>query len=583
MLVIPQEVTMKQIRCLFHFGFIVTLMKKLLLFIILLCLWPVLGNATVYYVANAGNDSCNGTSSSLGSSGACAWKTIAHVNARTFNPGDSILFQAGGTWREQLTVPSSGSAGSPITFGAYGSGAQPVIDGTNLIVPGSSWSLYTKNIWQATVTTQPNIVFFNGTRGTIETSVANLTAPEEWYWASNILYTYATSSPDILYTRPGVEPAQRSDALIIANRSYVTVNGLKLTRTNSDIVLIGGSGSNATVENSEISWGGRNGIGIYNAYRGSNLFTLNAIHDLPGNGVNTNHTGSGSGTQTIMSQNQVYNCAQFGIFGEVNYYIIENNIFHDNGKNTVLGPPGQFIAIEIYSSGSDGAGQNNIVRYNTIYNQKSCGNDGGAIEFDLYTTGNQAYYNVAYNNDGPGITLYGARSNSVYNNTFYNDSQNSCGQLGSPSEIRLTGTSTPVTSNTLVKNNIAYATGTSTYPIYVDSYTYNQTLSISNNDFYAPNSSDFYFWHATGGNSLSTFNALTGVSANLNSNPLFVSTSTPNLNLRAGSPAIYAGVNVGLTTDYEGNQVHNPPSMGVYEYGEKTVPAAPQNLRIDAQ
>ena len=94
-------------------------------------------SAAMYYVANAGNDSCDGTSQTIGSSGACAWKTIAKVNASTFSPGDSILFNKGDAWREQLTVPSSGSAGNPITFGAYGSGEKPIFSGADVI---SSWT-----------------------------------------------------------------------------------------------------------------------------------------------------------------------------------------------------------------------------------------------------------------------------------------------------------------------------------------------------------------------------------------------------------------------------------------------------------
>jgi hypothetical protein len=36
-------------------------------------------SAQTYYVANAGNDACDGTSSTIGTSGHCAWATIAHV------------------------------------------------------------------------------------------------------------------------------------------------------------------------------------------------------------------------------------------------------------------------------------------------------------------------------------------------------------------------------------------------------------------------------------------------------------------------------------------------------------------------
>ena len=91
-------------------------------------------SGTTYYVANAGNDACNGTSSSLGSSGACSWQTIAHVNAQTFSAGDSILFNKGDTWSGAcLIVPSSGSTSSPITIGSYGSGSKPILNPSTVV------------------------------------------------------------------------------------------------------------------------------------------------------------------------------------------------------------------------------------------------------------------------------------------------------------------------------------------------------------------------------------------------------------------------------------------------------------------
>ena len=56
---------------------------------------------------------------------ASAYKTIADINAGSFTSDDQILFRKGQTWRETLIVPSSGTSGHPITFGAFGSGALP--------------------------------------------------------------------------------------------------------------------------------------------------------------------------------------------------------------------------------------------------------------------------------------------------------------------------------------------------------------------------------------------------------------------------------------------------------------------------
>jgi hypothetical protein len=84
---------------------------------------------TTYFVdATGGNDGSAGTSESA------AWQTIAKVNAATFGIGDTILFKRGETWSgTQLDPPSSGISGHPIVFGAYGSGALPIIDGNDTV------------------------------------------------------------------------------------------------------------------------------------------------------------------------------------------------------------------------------------------------------------------------------------------------------------------------------------------------------------------------------------------------------------------------------------------------------------------
>jgi hypothetical protein len=97
-----------------------------LLFAFLFVAFPA--RATTYYIAAAGSDANSGTSSGA------PWQTIAKVNGSTFSPGDSILFNRGDAWYgTALTVPSSGSSGSPITFGAYGSGANPVLKGSTAL------------------------------------------------------------------------------------------------------------------------------------------------------------------------------------------------------------------------------------------------------------------------------------------------------------------------------------------------------------------------------------------------------------------------------------------------------------------
>ena len=107
------------------------------IFFVLFLSFSLLGYSTVYYV-----DATNGDDSKDGLSEANAWKTISKVNGSSFNRGDSILFKRGEEWREMLIIPSSGSSGNPITFGAYGSGDNPLILGSADYDDTSKWSRY---------------------------------------------------------------------------------------------------------------------------------------------------------------------------------------------------------------------------------------------------------------------------------------------------------------------------------------------------------------------------------------------------------------------------------------------------------
>jgi PKD repeat protein len=79
---------------------------------------------TTYYVSPRGRDANAGTGEDA------AWRTVAKVNGYKFQPGDRILFERGGEWRESLAPTASGAAGNPVVFDAYGTGARPVFYGS---------------------------------------------------------------------------------------------------------------------------------------------------------------------------------------------------------------------------------------------------------------------------------------------------------------------------------------------------------------------------------------------------------------------------------------------------------------------
>lgn len=103
------------------------------------------GSPVIYYIAPDGNDSAPGTQTQ-------PWKSLSRVESifpDGVAPGTQFLFQRGGVYSGSLTADYqvSGTAESPIIFGAYGEGAEPIISG---LVPLTGWTTLGANRWQTT-------------------------------------------------------------------------------------------------------------------------------------------------------------------------------------------------------------------------------------------------------------------------------------------------------------------------------------------------------------------------------------------------------------------------------------------------
>jgi len=86
------------------------------------------------YVSNAGSDSNDGLSSSA------PLETLSAAVGKNPAAGTSLFLRRGDTWAERLEPSTSGTSGNQITYGAYGSGAPPVItgNGTNSLNTNSN-------------------------------------------------------------------------------------------------------------------------------------------------------------------------------------------------------------------------------------------------------------------------------------------------------------------------------------------------------------------------------------------------------------------------------------------------------------
>lgn len=77
---------------------------------------------TFYVDSRIGSDGSDG-------SAAAPWASLQAVNNAGLQAGDTVLFARGATFNGGVDIQASGVAGAPITFGAYGAGADPVIAG----------------------------------------------------------------------------------------------------------------------------------------------------------------------------------------------------------------------------------------------------------------------------------------------------------------------------------------------------------------------------------------------------------------------------------------------------------------------
>jgi len=138
-----------------------------------------LSSGKIYYI-----DNLNGRNEHQGTSPATTWKTISKVNAILFQPGDKILFRAGGSWTKQLHPQGSGISGSPIVKGRYGSGNKPRINGAG--ISNGTIYLYNQQYWEINDleinnfdTSQPNAQSIQAWEANNSFSYANAMLPKQ--------------------------------------------------------------------------------------------------------------------------------------------------------------------------------------------------------------------------------------------------------------------------------------------------------------------------------------------------------------------------------------------------------------------
>ena len=408
-----------------------------------------------------------------------------------------------------------------------------------------------------------------------------------------VLQNYTGNTPIIDGT--GLPISGETGLVVIENKAYVKLIGfeirnLKAGGSSSAFpagIWIRGNGAFIEIRNNSVhdienscSRCGAHGIAVYG--RDPNA----SIHDI------------------IIDGNQVYN-GQFGwsesmvLNGNVEKFVVSNNVVHDNDNIGI-----DFIGYE--GENPDPAldrARDGTVVGNLVYNINSYGNpaygtersaggiyvDGGTniiiernivhhsnlgVELASEHRGKNTSYitlrnNFFYSNTQTGIAMggYDKRRGStencvIVNNTLYNNYTQ--GDWGAELYVQYD------TRYNIIKNNVIYANSSRRF---IESRSAVMTDNVVDyNLYFAPGggTNGTWIWKNVTYTTFAAYQSGSGNDANglVGSDPLLVSTTTPDLHLQSTSPAIDRGQNLveSGTLDIDGqNRIQNIIELGADE------------------
>ena len=529
--------------------------------------------ATTYYV-----DATNGADDYDGLTDFSAWKSIAKVNASRFNPGDHILFKRGEVWREQLTVPSSGTPNDMVVFGSYGAGEKPIISGSNVI---THWSIDSGLIYWISLDWICKQLFQDGKRLERKEDKSELVMGS-WYQDPLTKTLFIITQDGTNPSQFLIEAAKRSYGIYLHGKSYILIDGLAIKQTNDKGAIFIDHNSNGNiVTNCEVFYS--YGIGMFIDYYSNNNRLLNnkvsfshyaegnyqfyasngiMVRDssngntLSGNECFSNY-GSGvfitNASNNLIEKNRIYDNGAGGI--DINDSQSNNNLVKDNVvyRNGLIDTDEQGISFF-------NAGIGNVARGNVVSEQKGGPDDGAGISID--TTANQVIVekNIVFNNVGHGLIIWNSKNGVFRNNTSYAN-----GKAG----IYVGGKDSP---SSQIINNIAMNNTAFQFVLNPETADAGGHVVSNNNFFKAGDQSPIYF-------NIKSYSALDFKSAFPGSvtyqvDPVFVS-PPQDFALSSSSPCIDKGVDVGLP--FTGAN----PDIGAKEFGEKSINLSPpRNFKL---
>lgn len=547
---------------------------------------------TTYYVDPNGNDTYDGTEQSHTTGSTGPWKTISKVNSAQASlvAGDQVLFKKGGNWigTTTLQTTANGSSGSVITYGAYGTGDDPIlVSGQTLTTwtgPDVTYGYYTNTEVAAGRGTSFGVTEEVTTTGgalTPNSDINNLAAGQFWY----------NNATGTIYYKPttGVP----SDHLVVAHWAshYMYTGCAFLTFQN---IVFAGAGVTSNNTNGQVH---------------DITYSYCTFRDCESNGLGYWTHATNGEVYNITIDNCTFNYNYNNVYFTDGAYVGNYGITFTNNQvlNTAKTRTGNW-----FSADSDHDG----VSCQNVYNSTFSGNTFsggimptsaginfwvGGIAAEMVLPGIVVSNNFFHNFQGNGVMIGGSAASKVtsliYNNIFSNITQYTPFgfQHGAAIFIDKPNLSTKVYNNTIkscdigiyiydnypggadIKNNIIDACNT--YQVRKNTTT-NTSTTINYNDVY-PNSGNCMYYNGSA-RTWAYWTGTLGYEANAaNADPAFVNAggsyilatdfllgaSTPTSISRGG-----ADVSATVAADYAGTSRTAPLSMGAYEYDANSPP-----------
>ncbi|MFH1499222.1 MAG: right-handed parallel beta-helix repeat-containing protein [Verrucomicrobiota bacterium] len=535
-------------------------------------------SATTYHVKPGGNDAASGLDD------ANAWATITKVNATALTAGDQVLFKAGGVYRDATLIPSgSGNSSVHVLYGAYGTGAKPVLT-TAIVLPSSGWTSVGSDVYSLPLATNTRMVTADDIYMGRATSVAAL-ADAQYFWDSSngTLYVKDTSgSPNV--TGKIYHAAQRDHVIVsTSGRDYLTFQGLRLEKSNYGIAIVESgsthhtfddceffaSSSNSMRAGSGIHANNADGLRLLNSrlshHEGDGIYVQNSDNvEFSGNEIDHLYDKGGDDGPDGIQLN--------GLKGTLNNFVITGNVVRRESKTTNKG----CIIVERGSGG--------LIAGNRVYM--------GKFGIAIYTSDTVVEYNYLENigfNDALRMWENRGQSNVTLRYNIVNGCDNSGLSIGNTSQavtpmsnIRVhhnliynsywgVGFAVPVSGE--FRNNIVWSDA-HTNPqrrLNFDGILSGGTFLCDHNILQDKGTNPMASWIGVTYHDLASLQAGSGSHADsLSSSPLWVAPGSGDFRLQSGSPAIDAGAALGVTIDFDGNPAPQGAAtdIGPLEYGD---------------